>query len=150
MSVARIILKGQVFCGKVVGVYPNGSTAEGTTLIALRHVVEGSIPIDKNHIFPGVTLTQQGQIWAGNHKLFPVDTFTNMNNCGSDIGKSSRVCFDRLLVSNAVQRSFHRGKAGGMAGHIYIEMDGSFFQFLILPLRQSVPKSTKRIFGGHI
>ena len=53
MAVAGIVLESQVSGGKVMSVDPDGSSTEGTSLIPLRHEIEGSISIDKDRLVTG-------------------------------------------------------------------------------------------------
>ena len=91
MTVARIILEGQVSGGKVVGVYPNRGGTESAAFITLRHVVKGGIAVYQNHVLPAFSLSQQGQVRSGDNQLFPVDTLTDMKDCGSNIGIWGRI-----------------------------------------------------------
>ena len=63
MPESGIILKSQMLCGKIVGVDPDGSGAEGSAFISLRHKIKGGISVYENSLVR--TGPFEGDIWSG-------------------------------------------------------------------------------------
>ena len=88
MAVAGIVLESQVSGGKVMSVDPDGSGTEGTSLIPLRHEIKGSISIDKDRLVTAGTL--KSNIRTGDYQLFPINSFTDMQDHRRQLRNGSR------------------------------------------------------------
>ena len=63
MPEAGIILKSQMLCGKIMGVDPDGSGAEGSAFIPIGHEIKSSISVDENSFVR--TCSFEGDVWSG-------------------------------------------------------------------------------------
>lgn len=71
-----------------MSVDPDGSGTEGTSLIPLRHEIEGSISIDKDRLVTAGTL--KSNIRTGDYQLFPINSFTDMQDHRRQLRNGSR------------------------------------------------------------
>ena len=83
MSIARIILKGQMSGCKIRRVNPQSSSTEGSPFFSVLLNLICSIPENKHSLIPA--FSQKRDIWSGQHQLFPVFSCPDMYHKRCDL-----------------------------------------------------------------
>ena len=106
MPESRIILKGDMLCGKIRGVHSDRCRPEGSPFLTVLLNLIGSMPKDNDRAFS--VFPQKCHIRSGNDQLFSIDSLSYMYHHGLHVILRGRVTLPlRQLCGNALR---NRGK----------------------------------------